>query len=124
VNKKYLEGNIMLSQEKIDQIVDQVADFAKTSIGSLVNGEVIEQKKLPEKIKDKVIYVKENVSPKKDKVVIEEEPRRKVMFNKNKNVEPVSQKNKFDMKDVFQLVILLVPVLRLSKKMLNGRKMK
>lgn len=46
------------------------------------------------------------------------------MFNKNKNVEPVSQKNKFDMKDVFQLVILLVPVLRLSKKMLNGRKMK
>ncbi|MDT2732297.1 hypothetical protein P7G31_08670 [Streptococcus parauberis] len=114
----------MLSQEKIDQIVDQVADFAKTSIGSLVNGEVIKEKKLPEKIKGKVIYVKENVSPKKDKVVIEEEPRRKVMFNKNKNVEPVSQKNKFDMKDVFQLVILLVPVLRLSKKMLNGRKMK
>lgn len=39
----------MLSQEKLDQIVDQVADFAKTSIGSLVNGEVIEEKKLPEK---------------------------------------------------------------------------
>lgn len=114
----------MLSQEKIDQFVDHVADFAKTSIGNLVNGQVIEEKKLPEKLKDKVIHVKENVSPKKDNVVIEDEPRRKFMFKKNKKVEPVSQKNKFDMKDVFQLVVLLVPVLKLSKKMLNGHKMK
>ncbi|MGT2843769.1 hypothetical protein ACVRZD_00620 [Streptococcus hongkongensis] len=109
----------MLSQEKIDEVVDHVADYAKKSLGTFATIQVAENKPLPEKIKEKVEH-------KKDEIRKEDEARRKVMFKKMRTPEPVNanKKNKVDFKDVFQLLILLVPVVKLSKKILNDRKMK